>query len=68
VSCEQNETCSRRGKLEAAVLKALPRPPLKAPLLLDLVALDDDNVLLPAAAAAAAAAARVMHGLEEGNG
>ena len=46
----------------------MPRPPLKAPLLLDLVALDDDNVLLPAAAAAAAAAARVMHGLEEGNG
>ena len=66
VNCEQNETCSRAGKLEAAVLKASPHPPLKVPLLLDLVALDDDNVLLPAAAAAATAAARVMLGLEDG--
>lgn len=65
VNCEQKETCSR-GIFDFADLSALPRPALKAQLLLDFVALDDDKVLLPVATAAAAALA--MHGLEDGKG
>ena len=66
VNWEQNDTCSRTCTFDLADLKALPRPALKVPLLLDFVA-DDDRVLLPATVAAAAAAL-AMHGLEDGNG